>query len=154
MALQKQVNTEFAVGVAGDLVNVTDKVYTAINPIAETAVKAGAFCFAGTDPLKQAKAGGTSVLGFVQRVYQYLNESLTVGATMEIPVGSGLSVIKKGYCYATSTTEATVGQKVLADATTGAISTGASATSGTNVDTGWTVMKGGAVGEVIVIGNW
>jgi len=153
MALQKQVNINYAVGVAGDLVNVTDKVYTAVNPIAETEVTAGAFCFAGTDPMNQAKNTGSVVLGFVQRVYQYNNESLAVGATMTIPAGSGLSVIKRGYCYAVSTTAATAGQKVLASTTDGSVSTGASAGEGT-VDTGWTVIEGGSIGDVIVIGNW
>ena len=153
MALQKQVNTTLAVGVAGDLVNVTDKVYTAVNPVAETEVIAGNFCFAGTDPMRQAKKAGSAVLGFVQRVYQYLNEVLTTGATMAIPAGSNLSVVKKGYCYAVSTTVATAGQKVLASTTDGSISTGSAAGEGT-VDTGWSVIEGGAIGDVIVIGNW
>lgn len=153
MALQKQVNTEFAVGVAGDLVNVTDKVYTAINPVAESDVTAGNFCFQGTDPMAQAKASGSAILGFVQRVYQYVDEDITDGGTLTIPAGSGLSVAVKGYFYAVSSTAATAGQKVLASTTDGSISTGSAAGEGT-VDTGWTVIKGGAIGDIIVIGNW
>ena len=47
----------------------TSTVYTAVNPVAETEVIAGNFCFAGTDPMRQAKKAGSAVLGFVQRVW-------------------------------------------------------------------------------------
>lgn len=155
MALQTVVNTELAVGVAGDLVNVTDKMYTAVNPIAETAVTAGCFVCQGTDPMKQCKLGGTVPMGIAQRVYQYNNESLVAGASMTIPAGSGVSVIKKGYVYVAATAAATVGQKVFAVLATGAIKTGAAGASVSGaVETDWSVLTPAtAAGDIIVIGN-
>ena len=156
MALQKQVSVDLAVGVAGDLVNVTDKVYTAVNPIAETAVTAGCFVYQGTDALKQCKLGGTVPMGIAQRVYQYNNESLVTGASMTIPAGSGVSVIKKGYVYVAATAAATVGQKVFAVLADGTVKTGAAgATVSGAVETDWSVMTPAtAAGDIIVIGNW
>jgi len=155
MALQTVVNKELAVGVAGDLVNVTDKMYTAVNPIAETDVTAGCFVCQGTDALKQCKLGGTIPMGIAQRVYQYNNESLVAGASMTIPAGSGVSVIKKGYVYVAATAAATVGQKVFAVLATGAIKTGAAgATVSGAVETDWSVLTPAtAAGDIIVIGN-
>jgi len=155
MALQTFVNKELAVGVAGDLVNVTDKMYTAVNPIAETDVTAGCFVCQGTDALKQCKLGGTVPMGIAQRVYQYNNESLVAGASMTIPAGSGVSVIKKGYVYVAATAAATVGQKVFAVLATGAIKTGAAgATVSGAVETDWSVLTPAtAAGDIIVIGN-
>lgn len=155
MALQTVVNKELAVGVAGDLVNVTDKMYTAVNPIAETDVTAGCFVCQGTDALKQCKLGGTVPMGIAQRVYQYNNESLVAGASMTIPAGSGVSVIKKGYVYVAATAAATVGQKVFAVLATGAIKTGAAgATVSGAVETDWSVLTPAtAAGDIIVIGN-
>lgn len=155
MALQTVVNKELAVGVAGDLVNVTDKMYTAVNPIAETDVTAGCFVCQGTDALKQCKLGGTIPMGIAQRVYQYNNESLVAGASMTIPAGSGVSVIKKGYVYVAATAAATVGQKVFAVLATGAIKTGADGASVSGaVETDWSVLTPAtAAGDIIVIGN-
>lgn len=155
MALQTVVNKELAVGVAGDLVNVTDKMYTAVNPIAETDVTAGCFVCQGTDALKQCKLGGTVPMGIAQRVYQYNNDSLAAGASMTIPAGSGVSVIKKGYVYVAATAAATVGQKVFAVLATGAIKTGAAgATVSGAVETDWSVLTPAtAAGDIIVIGN-
>lgn len=155
MALQSTVNTSYAVGVAGDLVNPTDKAYTAINPIAETAVTAGCFVCQGTDPLAQCKLGGTVPVGIAQRVYQYNNESLTTGATMTIPSGSGVSVVVKGYMYVSATAAATVGQKVFAVLATGAIKTGSTgATISGAVETDWVVMTpASASGDIMIIGN-
>lgn len=155
MALQTVVNKELAVGVAGDLVNVTDKMYTAVNPIAETAVTAGCFVCQGTDALKQCKLGGTVPMGIAQRVYQYNNESLVAGASMTIPAGSGVSVIKKGYVYVAATAAATVGQKVFAVLADGSIKSGSTgATISGAVETDWVVMTpASAAGDIIVIGN-
>lgn len=155
MALQTNVNTELAVGVAGDLVNVTDKMYTAVNPIAETNVTAGCFVCQGTDKLKQCKLGGTVPMGIAQRVYQYNNESLAAGASMTIPSGSGVSVIVKGYVYVAATAAATVGQKVFAVLADGSIKSGSTgATISGAVETDWVVMTpASAAGDIIVIGN-
>ena len=155
MALQTVVNKELAVGVAGDLVNVTDKMYTAVNPIAETAVTAGCFVCQGTDALKQCTLGGTVPMGVAQRVYQYNTESLVAGASMTIPAGSGVSVIKKGYVYVAATAAATVGQKVFAVLADGSIKSGSTgATISGAVETDWVVMTpASAAGDIIVIGN-
>lgn len=155
MALQKTVNTEYSVGVAGDPVNPTEIVMTAVNPLAESDVTVGNFVFAGTDPLTQVKSSGSSVSGFAMRVQSYPNYTITSSGSLVAPAGEGIAVAVKGYFYAVSATAATVGQAVFAVTTDGSIKTGtAGGTVSGAVETSFKVMKAGAAGDTIVIGNW
>lgn len=155
MALQKQVNLDYAHGVAGDVVNPLQVVYTPINMIAETEITVGNFCFEGTDKYKQVKNAGEVVKGFVQRVVNYPNYNLLSSGSLTVSAGSNMSVAVKGDFYAVSATAATVGQSVFASETDGSIKTGtASSTVSGYVETSWKVKKGGAIGELIVISNW
>lgn len=155
MALQSQVNTALSLGVAGAEVNPGQTIFTPVNPLAETAVTVGNFCFEGTDPYSQVKAGGSVVKGFVMRVQQYANYAINSAGTLTVNVGDAVSCAVKGSFYAVSSTVATEGQAVFADTTTGAISTGTAGSSVSGaIETGYVVKKGGAVGEPIVISNW
>lgn len=101
-----------------------------------------------------AKGAGTAVMGFVARVQMYPNYLLNSQGTLTVPSGSALSVAVRGDFYAISKTEATIGQKVFASTTDGSISTGAASGSVPgSVETDFTVKRGGAAGELIVIGN-
>lgn len=152
MALQKTVNTQYAEGVAGDPVNISlgQTAYTSINRLAEEDLTAGQFAFNGTNPYTQAKASGSTVAGFVVRVQQYANLDMSSEGTLTIAKGNGASIAVTGDFYATATGAATVGQKVLVNTSTGAMSYGDSAGEGT-VDTGWVVSKAGSQGDLIVI---
>ena len=61
MALQSTVNTAYAKGVAGDMVNPGSgqNVFTPINPIADGPVNVGSFVFPGSDPYTQASNAAT-----------------------------------------------------------------------------------------------
>lgn len=101
-----------------------------------------------------ATGTATAVMGFVVRVQMYPNYNLTSSGTLEVPSGSALSVAVRGDFYAISATAATIGQKVFANTTDGSISTGeASGTVSGSVETDFVVKKGGAAGDLIVIGN-
>lgn len=155
MALQSVINTEYSVGIAGDPVNPTEVVYTAINPIAETDVTVGNFVFKGTDPLSQVKNTGSTVAGLAVRVQTYPNYTITSAGSLVAPAGEGISIAVKGYFYAKSATVATAGQAIFASTTDGSIKTGtAGGTVSGCVETSFKVLKGGAVGEIIIIGNW
>lgn len=101
-----------------------------------------------------AQGTGTAVMGFVVRVQMYPNYLLNSPGTLTVPSGSALSVAVRGDFYAISKTEATIGQKVFASTTDGSISTGAASGSVSgSVETDFVVKRGGAAGELIVIGN-
>lgn len=101
-----------------------------------------------------AQGTGTAVMGFVVRVQMYPNYLLNSPGTLTVPSGSALSVAVRGDFYAISKTEATIGQKVFASTTDGSISTDAAGGSVSgSVETDFTVKRGGAAGELIVIGN-
>ena len=93
-----------------------------------------------------------AVLGFVERVINYVNYELFSDGTLTVPAGSNLTVAVKGDYWAVSTTKATVGQAVLASTADGSISTGTP--DATHLDTGWVVKTPGEIGEPIIISNW
>lgn len=101
-----------------------------------------------------ATGTGAAVMGFVVRVQMYPNYILTSSGTLTVPSGCALSVAVRGDFYANSKTEATIGQKVFASTTDGSISTGAAGSSVSgSVETDFVVKRGGAAGDLIVIGN-
>ena len=61
MALQSSVNTEYAKGVPGDMVNpgFGQNVFTPINPMADGPVNVGSFVFPGSDPYTMASNAAT-----------------------------------------------------------------------------------------------
>lgn len=159
MPLQKQVGLYRAQGVPGDKATPDQSVYAPVNPLAAVALPVGRFVFpvvsSGTIDNTQATnvAGdATEVLGFVERVITYVNYDVFSDGTLVVPEGANLTVAVRGDYWATSTTAATVGQKVLASTADGSISTGTP--DGTHLDTGWVVKTPGGIGEPIIISNW
>lgn len=153
MSFQSSVNIEQALGQPGTVSRLNPM--TKLPMLAEgDAVKAGGFCFAGTNAELQVKgvdANATAVEGFV--VFERYQAALGgFGDNLNINEGEEVAVVKKGFCYAISTTQAVKGQKVLVNPTTGAIATGASAGEG-QIDTGWEVVTGAAANQVCEIAN-
>lgn len=62
MALQSQVNKEYALGVPGDMVNpgAGQNIFTPVNPMAEGDVNVGSFVFPGSDPYTKASNSAAS----------------------------------------------------------------------------------------------
>ena len=152
---QTQINAAPAAGVPGDRATLNPAVYTVDNPLAEGPVTVGTFVWSGT-AAGQAKNSGTGApLGFVERVQVYRSHSLSEGATLTVPAGSALTVARRGDYYAAAATAATAGQAVFAVLADGTLKTGAAgaAVDGA-VETGWTVVNGGAAGETIIISTW
>lgn len=156
MAFQSQVYTEQALGQPGTISR--DNPIVKLPYIAEGVdVVAGGFAFAGTDAEKQVmgiKDGATEVEGFVV-VERYQAPIYGVNGdynSLKVNEGAEVAVVKKGYVYAVSTTEATKGQKVLVNPTTGVITTGAEAGEGT-IDTGFVVVTGADANATCEIAN-
>lgn len=159
MPLQSQVNLSVAPGVAGDKATPDQSIYTPLNPLAAVALPVGRFVFPVVDSgvidnTRATNVAGTAtaVLGFVERVINYVNYEIFSEGTLTVPEGSNLTVAVKGDYWAVSTTKATVGQAVLASTADGSISTGTP--DGTHLDTGWVVKTPGEIGEPIIISNW
>lgn len=159
MPLQKQVNLYRAPGVAGDKATPDQSVYTPLNPLAAKVLPVGGFVFpvassGVVDNTRATNVAGeaTEVLGFVERVINYVNYDIFSDGTLAVPEGSALTVAVRGDYWAVSTTKATAGQKVLASTVDGSVSTGTP--DGTHLDTGWTVKTPGEIGEPIIISNW
>ena len=74
---------------------------------------------------------------------------------MTIREGSTVTVVLSGERWVLSGTAATAGQKVFAVKADGSVKTGAAGATVTGaVETKWTVVRGGAAGEVIAISAW
>ena len=151
MSFQSQVYIEQPLGQPGTISR--DNPITKLPMIVEgTDVVAGGFAFAGTNAelqVKGKKSGATAVEGFVV-MERYQAPLGGIGNNLKINEGEEVAVVKKGYCYAISTTTATKGQKVLVAPATGVISTGSSAGEGT-IDTGWVVVTGASANGVCEI---
>ena len=162
MALQKSVNFYPAVGVAGQQVHLGQAVYTPLNYLSDGSVKAGSFCFVGSASTNVGGAempvatftdeSATAVLGFVERTFTGLL-NYAVNASLKYPEGEQITVAIQGDYYHEATGVASVGNKVLVNPATGAVSYGSSASAGL-IDTGWVVKTASsAEGDIIVISN-
>ena len=154
--VQTTVNLYPALGFPGQQAAFNQAVYTPENYLSDGTVVAGGFAFASTAtytgtaaPQLVASNKGTTLLGLVERV---ISAEIDLGEPAKYLAGEELTIAIKGDYYIAAPSDATVGQKVLVNGTTGAISLGASATTGTT-DTGWTVTKAGAEGDMIIISN-
>ena len=94
-------------------------------------------------------SAGDKPIGFVERTF---TASIDLGTdTPDIyPEGSELTIAVRGDYYIVAPAAATVGQAVLCNPTTGAITFG---DAGATNDTGWTVQTAGAKGDTIIISN-
>lgn len=76
-------------------------------------------------------------------------------ATMQISEGRPVAVAVRGDLLIAAPAAATVGQKIFANYTTGALSLGAAGGSvASSVETDWVVRSAGQAGEIIHISNW
>lgn len=76
-------------------------------------------------------------------------------ATMQIEAGRPVAVAVRGDLLIAAPAAATVGQKVFANYTTGALALGAAGGSvASSVETDWVVRSAGQAGEIIHISNW
>lgn len=157
--LQKSVGLYPAIGIPGQQVAFNQAVYTPQNYLSDGTVQCGGFAFAvaastpGTAvkfPIASLKgSAGAKPIGFVERTF---TASIELGTdTPDIyPKGAELTIAVRGDYYIVAPAAATIGQAVLCDPTTGAITFGA---AGAANDTGWTVQTAGAKGDTIIISN-
>lgn len=159
MPLQTQVGFDVAVGLPGDLATPNQGIYQPINFIAEDVVTVGNFVYASaTAPETMAVAystGNAKPLGLLKRDMGYMNYDLMSPGTLDVPAGSNLTVAIKGDFWVVSSTNASLGDAVFADLSTGAISTApAGTTVAGSIETNWKVKTSGAAGDMIIISNW
>lgn len=157
--LQKSVGLYPAIGIPGQQVAFNQAVYTPQNYLSDGTVQCGGFAFAvaasttGTAvkfPIASLKgSAGAKPIGFVERTF---TASIELGTdTPDIyPKGAELTIAVRGDYYIVAPAAATIGQAVLCDPTTGAITFGA---AGAANDTGWTVQTAVAKGDTIIISN-
>lgn len=158
MAFQSQVYIEQALGQPGTISR--DNPITKLPMIAEGSdVVAGGFAFAGTNAELQIVGkdeDATKVEGFVV-LGRYQAPLGGIGNNLKVNEGEEVAVVKRGYCYAVSTTQATKGMHVFVNPETGVILTAEPGSSevdsseGTLIDTGWVVETGGAANAVCEI---
>lgn len=155
--MQKTVNLYPAVGVPGQEVNVHTAIYTPFNYISDGTAAAGSFVFvkANTDdtgvvyPLASATGTGT-VIGLVENTFTG-TLAYNQDGTLIYPQGANLTIAVRGDYYVAASGAATVGQAVLCNPASGAITYGTPRTAN---DTGWVVMTPATnAGDIIIISN-
>lgn len=158
MPFQKQVNNQQAPAVAGDAASLNPRsTYLAGEGAlvaGTTGVTVALFAWATAAGIV-SNAGTGAPSGFVARENQALITAYLAEGSNLIPQGFDVTLFTAGDFWAVTTTIATVGQKVFANNTTGAISTGAAgATIAGSTETKWFVGSAAAVGELIKITTW
>lgn len=160
MAFQSKVNILQALGKPGTISRL-NPVPQHLPMIAEGVdVKAGSFCFAGTNPELQVigiNDDATAVEGLV--IFERYQPALSgFDDTLVVNEGEEVAVLKKGCAYVVSSTDATKGQLVLVEPSNGVISTADKMpTAGegedpiTVINTGWVVETGGNANGVCEI---
>lgn len=168
---QTQVSYQPAPAVAGDFASSNPRASVLAGPgslvAGASGVTVGLFAWAisngAADPSTGetdfyntvSNAGSGVPTGFVHREQQALITTWLAAASNVVPQGLPVVLHQAGDFWAATATTATVGQKVFASLTTGAISTGAAgATIAGSIETKWFVMSAGAVGELIKISSW
>lgn len=159
MGFQTVVNLQQAPAVAGD--------FASANPRASVNAPADGTFVAGTGGAtvglfgwsdangNVTNAGSGAPTGFIHRDQQALITAFLGQTSVVIPQGETVTLFNAGDFWAQTGTVATVGQKVFASNTTGAIQTGAAgATIAGYTETAFHVDSAGAVGELIKISTW
>lgn len=155
MALQKVVGYP-SLAFPGQHIAFGQQAYTVENFVSDGTAKIGAFAFR-----KQVQNPGTAVVlnvagatgeasdapvGLVEKT---LTAAIINAAEPDVyPAGAELTIAIRGDFCIIAPAAAEIGQKVFVTPATGAITLGTG-----DVDTGWTVTKGGAEGEPIYISN-
>jgi hypothetical protein len=159
MGFQTVVNQQQAPAVAGD--------FASANPRAAVLSPVDASFIAGTGGAtvglfgwsdangNVTNAGSGAPTGFIHRDQQALITAWLGEESNVIPQGNTVTLFNQGDFWAKTGTTATIGQKVFASNTTGAIETGAAgATVAGYTETAFHVDSAGAVGELIKISTW
>lgn len=157
MALQSQVDLYYSGAVAGDRASQNPVVYLPKNPLAEGIVTVGNFVFQGTDPANQVSAAGSVVAGFVERIINYYNYTITSAGTLAIPDKTPVTVAQKGDFYVAYSQSATptIGQKAFASTTDGSVTfADAGATVSGHVETGFVVREVRSTDGLVMISNY
>lgn len=162
-AAQSAINRYPSEAVAGDRASQEPIVHLPYNCIAEATedgtqgVIVGQFVWAGTAQglvMNSTSVATDKPLGLVERLIDHFNYDVLSDGTMLIAEGQTVTVVTEGDMYAVSSTAATYGQKVYANTKDGSISTNSTGQTVSNsVESNWWVKKGGAAGEVIIIGT-
>lgn len=157
MGFQTQVNQYLHPAVAGDFASANPRASVVAGEGQLTAgsggVTVGLFAWAVNGVVTNAGSGAPT--GFVHRDMQALITTYLAGNSMVIPEGLYVTLHNAGDFWVATGTTATVGQKVFASNTTGAVQTGAAgATIAGYTETPWHVDSAGAVGELIQISTW
>ena len=149
MALQSQVYLSTAAAVAGDKATPDQSIYTPYNFLAESDVSVGQFVFrSATDGMATGVDGtAATLLGFVERVINYPNYTVTEEGTLVVPNGFPLTVAVQGDYYVSAPYAVSIGDSVTIDST-GAL------VSGGSISTGWVYKTAGAEGDLVIISNW
>lgn len=168
---QTQVNYNPAPAVAGDFASANPRATVLAGPgslVAGTnGVTVGVFAWAASSGTVNpstgetdfynlvSNAGSGAPTGFVHREQQAIITVWLQSASNVVPSGLPVVLHQAGDFWVSTATVATVGQKIFASNTTGAISTGtAGATIAGSTETKWFVMSAGAVGELIKMSSW
>jgi hypothetical protein len=100
-------------------------------------------------------AGSGAPTGFIARDTQALIVTWLAQSSMTVQPGYAVTLMSAGDFWAQTLTTATVGQKVFASNTTGAIETGAAgATIAGYTETKWFVGSAAAANDLIKITTW
>ncbi len=156
MALQTSVGYP-GIAFPGQHAAFAQQAYTPENYLSDGTVKPGCFAFAvetddtDSDPAKVAflyasLTGEGTPVGLVERTFTGLPE----GDGDVYGKGDELTIAIRGDFYIEAAADAEIGQAVLCDPSTGEVTFG---TAGDTNDTGWTVSKAGAAGDMIIVSN-
>lgn len=160
MALQKIVNIDPALGVPGSQATFYNEVTTLNNYISDGTAKAGKFVFDGTAAVNTTGTTqkiasltadeGTAPAGLAVRLVDGILAD-GVDASLTYVRGCNVTVAIRGDFYVLAEGTAAVGDNVNVNPTTGAMTYGEAGEG--EIATGFTVVQGGSLGDVIVISN-
>lgn len=153
-SFQKNVGFYNKTAIAGDRASQNPTVYIPTNFLAGGVVNVGGFVWRDTtNPATEVVASGSGApLGFIERTINHDNFNIEVEGTLAIPEEGNVTVAQKGDFFVVADGAVSIGDKVYANTTTGAVTF----TSGEGaVDTGYVAMTAAAAeGELVIISNW
>ena len=137
----------------GDRANQQEVIYTPTNFTAASAVNVGGFVWRdSTNPETQVAAstiGTDKPLGFLERVQNYKNYTISIEGTLQVPADSEVNVAEKGDFFVKADASVSVGDTVYADPTTGA----ASFIGTDKTATDFKAFTSGSSGDMVIITN-
>lgn len=139
--------------IQGDRANQQEVIYTPTNFTAAAAVNVGGFVWRDTtNPGTQVKSstiGTDKPLGFLERVQDFPNYTITTEGTMQAPKDSELNVAIKGDFFVKADASVSIGDTVYATPATGA----ASFIGTDKTATDFKAFTAGSSGDMVIITN-